>query len=423
MNKKLLLIALPALLAMSGCQAARVNNQPENKALVSEMVEDTLAHEEIFGGVEDTHIFKANPSKATVGEPTVKIGCQIQFNDKNTQSTADDTISIRFLAALTDGNVTAVWHRGLAQPNGWEGAEPDSTNHPGVWKYKFTDSTATTTSDKKYDALNNGNVRIAAGEEGEYEDYQCFVIYTLMNIPYEQFKDSYLAAYVSLGNNNSKALAVKIEKDGDYPKNSFSFDPNTTGHFIQGKINGTTQLVYATEYATGGNSAVYSDKDLLTTDYFGSFYYSTTGTFQFFGYSNFVQGTADVYFGASSAMSGYSKPKFDGKFSIYVSRDSENKIYGSTTKKVSVYFEANYGTNYGDSVFVVGTMTDWYCSTDYVLAWYDGNYWKGTLEITIGAEVKFGVGSSSGGSKPSVYETGDNHVITSETTSISCQGW
>ena len=411
MNKKILLVTLPILLAMTGCQSARVNNQPENKALVSEMVEDTLAHEEVFGGAEDTHVFKANPSKATVTEPSVKIGCQIQFNENGT-GTADDTISIRFLAALADGNVTAVWHRGLAQPNSWEGAEVSTK----VWKYKFSgeDNAPDLTSEVKYDALNNGNVRIAA-KEGDYVGYECFVIYTLRNIPYEQFKDSYLAAYVSLGSNNSKALAVKIEKDGDYPKNSFSFDPNTTGHFIQGKINGTTQLVYATEYATGENSAVYSDKDLLATDYFGSFYYATSGTFQFFGYSNFVQDTADIYFGASSAMPGYSQPKFDGKFSIYVSRNSENKIFGYTTAEVTINFAVTKDAGSGHGVFILGEFNSWTISESCRLSWTDGNVWVGSFTLRIGSEYKAAVGLYDA-SKVEYYEGGSNRIATSETS-------
>ena len=421
MNKKLLLVALPVLLAMSGCQAARgINNQPENKALVSEMSEDTLAHEEVFGDSNDIHVFagKSNPLKATLAEPDVKLGCQIQFDDKKTDSTADDTISIRFLAALVDGNVTAVWHRGLAQPNGWEGAETSTD----VWKYKFSGETNAPdlTSNVKYDALNNGGVRIAAGEEGEYENYECFVIYTLRNIPYEQFKDSYLAAYVSLGSNNSKALAVKIEKDGDYPKNSFSFDPNTTGHFIQGKINGTTQLIGATEHATGDNSASYSDLSLKSTDYFGAFYYAQGSTFQFFGYNGFVKDTANLYFEASS-MGEYNKPKYDGTFSIFVSRNDFNKIYGSTTKKVSVSFATNYGTNSGQGIFIAGDDTNWKANTSYRLS-NSGSDWSGTFSFTIGTSVKYIVGPWDGGD-PARWESGSNHLITFETTSISCQGW
>lgn len=415
MKNKFLLLTLPILLAMSGCQSARVVDQPKNKALISEMTEDTLAHEEVFGGAESAHIFvpKANPSKATLVESSVKVGCQIQFNDKNTESTADDTISIRFLAALTDSNVTAVWHRGLAQPNGYEGAETSTD----VWKYKFSgeQNAPDLTSDVKYGALNNGGVRIAAGEKGEYENYECFVIYTLMNIPYEQFKDSYLAAYVTLGSNNSQAFAVKIEKDGDLPKNFFSFDPNVTGHFLQGKINGSTQLIYATEYATGENSAVFSDKDLLATDYFGSFYYSTNGNFQFFGYSDFVQDTANIYFGASSAMSGYSKPKFDGKFNIYISRNSENKVFGYTTAEVDINFAVTKNAGSGYGVFILGEFNSWTISESCRLSWTEGNVWVGTLTLRIGSEYKAVVGLWDA-SKVEYYEGGDNRIATSETS-------
>ena len=383
MNKKLLLVTLPILLAMTGCQSARINDQPENKALVADMVEDTLAHEDVFGGAEDTHIFKANPSKATLADSAVKIGCQIQFDNKNTESTADDTISIRFLAALADGNVTAVWHRGLARSNGFEGYNV-GTEQEQNWKYKFSGETNPTnlTSNVQYDALNNGGSRIVANQ-GDYVGYECFVIYTLRNIPYEQFKDSYLAAYVTLGSNNSKALAVKIEKDGDYPKNSFSFDPTITGHFLEGTIGGklydggSNGLYRESGNTPSGNYAWYEKISLLSSDSFGSFYYGADGHFQFFGYSDFFN-TASSRFDESSP-SGYASPKVEGKYNLYISSSTENHIFADKLYYVTFYVDTTKLDNWSPSAS--GYFIHAYGTEDYT-----GTWGSATMSLVAGEE-------------------------------------
>ena len=309
MNKKLLLLALPAFMVLSGC-GARGFEQPEERpeAAISEA---TVAQE------EDAHEFvRTAPAKAaSLNAESVKVGYQIQYSDNGDD---DDTISIRFIAALKDRDVTAFWHRGLAQANGNEGADVGG----GVWKYKFSD-TSTHQSTIFYDALNNDGVRVVAGQ-GDYAGYECFAIYTLMNIPYETYKDSYLAAYVTLnGENtiNSQAVAVKIERDGTASKNKFNFDPTITGHFLQGKINDqNNSFVRATENPGGNNFAAYYGINLLNTDSFGSFYYSPSH-FQFFGYSTYF--TEESKYNESS-LGEYAAPKASGTYNLYLS-SNENK--------------------------------------------------------------------------------------------------
>ena len=419
MNKKLLLLALPAFMVLSSCGAHPVE-QPEERPEAA-MSETTVAQEE-----DARELVRTNTTyRVALTSDYVKVGYQIQFN-ANGEGDADDTISIRFVAALKGEVTSAYWHRGLAQPNSYEGADVGGGN----WKYKFNDGTPHN-STVYYTALNNGGVRVAAGE-GDFVGYDRFAIYTLMNIPYETYKDSYLAAYVELTGENtikSQGLAVKIERNGSASKNRFYFDPNTTGHFLEGTIEGNLRdgsdnehtLLRGTEYGEGDNSAEFADLELLTTDSFGSFYYAVGTTFQFFGYDSFVEDTAFVFFEASS-LSGYSKPVFADTISVFVSRNDQNKLYGSTDTTVSVSFATNYGTNYGDSVFIAVNNDGWNANTKYVLTWSDGNNWSGTFSIAIGSYVKYVIGPSSGGSATR-WESGAVHYITHETTSISCQGW
>ena len=101
MKKRLLLLALPALMALSGC--AGVSASPKANNL---MVEDTLAHEEIFGEAVEAGEFglrKAAPFKlATLTSDFVKMAYQIKFDDKGDGDASNDVISIRFIAAVKD---------------------------------------------------------------------------------------------------------------------------------------------------------------------------------------------------------------------------------------------------------------------------------------------------------------------------------
>ena len=327
MNKKLLLLALPALMVLSGCGASTVDKPVMNKL---EMSEDNLAHEEIFGGEQDTKVLiKKNPYKVALTSESVKIGYQIQFN-ANDEGDSDDTISIRFVAALAEDVESANWHRGLAQPNGYEGA-----NVGGNWKYKFDDGTSHP-STVFYTALNNGGDRVEANK-GDFVGYGSFAIYTLMNIPYETYKDCYLAAYVTLTSDNtinSQAVAVKIEKNGNVSKNAFFFNPNTTGHFLQGTVGGTLRdgktnpLLYATEYNSGEFYASFNNIAFDDEDSFGAFYFGSNH-FQFFGNETFFADGSSKYF-AESGLSDYNTPKEDGTYSLYVYSSTvgaSNQIY------------------------------------------------------------------------------------------------
>lgn len=336
MNKKLLLLTLPAIMVLSSCTALKAN--VKGNIL---MAEDNLAHEEIFGeAVEagELGLKLAAPYKLdALTSDFVKMGYQIAYKS------ADDTLSIRFVAAVKDAGVTAFWHRGIAQPNGYEGAEVTTGN----WKFKFEEYTTDTTgkeSTKLYSSLTDGTNTLSAGPTGTegWTQYAGFAIYTVTGIPYTTYKDSYFAAYVNLADASSpsnkiksQALAVKIEKDGTASKNKFFFDPNTYGHFLEGTINdalydgGANGLYRESANIPDGNYAWYENVPLKTTDSFGSFYYGIDNQskhhFQFFGAHDFFAESAGFFEKAS--LSGYCKPILQGSYDLKISAGNANHVY------------------------------------------------------------------------------------------------
>ena len=371
MNKKLFLIALPALLVLSSCNG--LSNQPAQKDV--ELFKESTVNEEIFGSAEeagDLGLKKFSPLKLSpLTSDFVKIGYQMKFDegdDVQDGADSDDKVSIRFVAAIKDANVTAFWKRGLAQSNGYVGASPDGEH----WKFKFEEDAKE--SKKIYTSLNNGGDVITAGEGGTegYTQYAGFVIYTLTNIPYLEYLNSYLAAYVVLtdasdaeNHINSQGLAVKVEMDGLVSYNKFYFDPSATGHFLSGTINGvlrdgsdneTHKLLRedTTTVDSDKNYASYSGVTLLTTDMFESFYYSPT-VFQYFGFNSFAResrGFLQGVTGPENVGETWIRPHLAGNYNFYL----KNKNTPSQENHMFTYANS-YVTN--PTTFLLCPDTAW----------------------------------------------------------------
>lgn len=333
MKTKFALLFLPALMALSSCGAAA---QPvANKT----MLEDTTAHSEIFGNrdVVGGKLGIRNRAKnEAIAEPT--IGYQIKYDS------GSDKLAIRFVAAIKDLNVKAYWRRGVA---GADGSELQSKS--------FGDTAKEVTN--YYTSLSDGHTTITAGAEGDYADYVGFVVYSIYDIPYETNKSAYVAAYVNLVgdedgdsdvHNNSKGLAVRIEKETNYTsKNVFSFDPTMNKHFLEGTIGGTvfdggTNGLYerSDPERKGANNAWYENIQLRAGDSFGSFYYDHDRIFQYFGYSSYFD-TAVSDFDESASLSGYATPKKEGKYNLYISESNSNHVYSNRTAyHVTFYFDS-----------------------------------------------------------------------------------
>ena len=196
MKKRLLLAVLPALLVLASCSA-----QPKAKAEPI-FEEDTLAHEEVFGGNDKgEYIYKETKLNfddyadvPTNDNLRPAIGVQHQVNGNN--------ISIRFVAAIkVSGELseaTATWTRAMYKADG--SILKDFANMP---------------SQKAYTAINNaGNELLIQTFNGQYEThYDYFVVYTMLNIDKTQYANCYLNAYLTLGDGKqTMELAVPVSE-------------------------------------------------------------------------------------------------------------------------------------------------------------------------------------------------------------------
>lgn len=410
MKKRILLALLPAAMALAACSG--IQSSPKQANL---LLEDTVAHEEVFGAADeigDLRVTRMNPRRIEFAADFIKMGYQIQF-DAGGEGTADDKINIRFVAAIKDSNVRAYWHRGFAQPNGYEGAETKTD----VWRFKLDDAVVNE-STKIYSTLTDGGTPIEAGVAGEYENYEGFIIYSLLNIPYETYKDSYLGAYVEVvdpdnGENTQKSsfLAVKVEKQTAYTsKNAFAV-PNTYlgKHFLQGTINGSVQTVPedATVLDGANNYASYKDMALLADDYFGSFYLSTEH-FQFFGHDSFFAESVDL-FDESDVLAEYVSPKAAGTHTLFVSKgkDHVNHVYSAKDDANHEFTATSVPSWVGDgsaAIFasVQHANNEWY--------WVAGTFDTDHITFNAPANIKkfLLVRCPSGTTEPNWSTTGDN---------------
>ena len=413
MKKRFLLALLPAMMALAACSG--IQSSPKQANL---MVEDTLAHEEVFGAADELRVTKMNPQRIEFAADFIKMGYQIHF-DEGGEGTADDKISIRFVAAIKDSNVRAYWHRGFAQPNGYEGANTKGE----TWRFKLNDGVVNE-SQKIYSTLTDGGTPIEAGVEGEYAAYEGFIIYTLLNIPYETYKDSYLGAFVEVvdpdnGENTQKGkfLAVKVEKNTAYTsKNAFAVDTNAYNgkHFLQGTIEGEVKSVLedATVLDSSNNYASYKDLALLGDDYFGSFYFRFGATaeeqhFQFFGHDSFFAESVDL-FDESDVLAEYVSPKAAGTHTLFVSKGSgkENHVYSAKDDASQEFTATSVPTWVGNgdaAIFasVQHSNNEWY--------WVSGTFDTDHITFNAPANIKkfLLVRCPSGTTEPNWSTTGD----------------
>ena len=109
MKKKYLLAIIPALLVLTSCSGAG----PKDIKQAPQIVEDTLAHEEIFGGVAEEAInlgYRAPRRSAEITKPVTGV----QYADQG-----DGKYAVRYVAAIDDYvGVEATWTRAVCYANG-----------------------------------------------------------------------------------------------------------------------------------------------------------------------------------------------------------------------------------------------------------------------------------------------------------------
>ena len=317
MKKKYLLGILPALLVLSSCQAA----PKENNLKEETFIEDTLAHDEIFG--QGGEFKKLTPYKDPVvpSDPSLKkpvVG--VQYKDDG-----EGKFAVRYVAAIAALDVDAHWTRSICNKNGEQQQTPDN---------KFVVKEVTTAYTAVSADSDSGDPFTTPAAVGEGFNY--FVVYTLRNVPASQI-DSYLFAYLTLekgGNSvNSDALICKI--DGG---NMFSYDIATEGYFLQGKVNGAAEsIVPINDETTDGNYAQKAGLTLAANDNFGLFKVASDH-FQCFGYDALRRGAP---FLSHVVVNNYMKVNVAGSYNLYLTNTNLIYIVAPDAAKASakLYFK------------------------------------------------------------------------------------
>ena len=248
MKKKYLLGIIPALLALSACNNG--GTQKEEKQLGDDLLEDTLAHEEIFGNVEEGlaprklsgkgfgSLRFEDPVLSPELDPTdtsvhPAIGVQSFYDSVNNK------VSFRFVAAVHFDDAearigtTARWPRsvskadGTAYPKDGTGENPTNPNPVCTTAYKKLSNDGGAYTIEQFNSEHGGT------------EYTHFVVYTLRDIDLSTYtgSDYYVSAYLSLsgsvGDVSSKAIAIRFDRDVKY-----SYNPLLGEYVLFGSVGG-----------------------------------------------------------------------------------------------------------------------------------------------------------------------------------------
>jgi hypothetical protein len=261
--KKIIPIALGSIALASLFTIPFFNNHKKEEILI----ESTESHDVIFGKSLGALSFKNENKLVGLSNDyyAPKIGYQSALSSDGTK------ISIRYVCAIDSQDYdSAVWSRSLYDSSG---------DYLNVLAKK--DYTVTTT----YTGITNGGV-ITYANELEDEDgdhpYTRFVVYTLLDIPSEDYSSAYLDAHVSLikdGNivKQSKVGALKVDQE-DYfsytlASDSLVFNVDTENKSYIVTSDTSSGSIIVPEYYSDGDHRynvskiednAFSDKEKLT---------------------------------------------------------------------------------------------------------------------------------------------------------------
>lgn len=265
MKIKGLLIVLPALMVLAGC-----SNKPI--ATKNEFVEDTLAHEEIFGGVsaQKHELGKQMPNNLKGDGEFYKPVVFWQQKDNN-----DGTCSIRFVAAIEDETTSAVWTRSVHTIDGDFKKEKDNFEVTTV--YETVDTSRNPGVENRESATN-----VEAEEDGT-KPFSYFAIYCLLNIPYVEAENYYLDAYITVSNGTktkisdvgslnvvyqTKHLKYSLGDENRYIYELYDSSSGTYSFVESNVLEGTNYFNVSGKYLNDGDSFVFHyidfDNDALT---------------------------------------------------------------------------------------------------------------------------------------------------------------
>lgn len=350
--KKTFLIALLAGSMLASCATAAKVNVNSNKNI---MLEDTLAHDEVFGAQSNGFVKPFRLGDDPVEHPDSDSSIGVQWTDDGTY------VSFRFVAAVTFTNenigpTNAVWTRTVSSPDG----------------SSFPKDTGTFECTKAYTKISNGGgaydiTDFNAAQEPD-TSYTHFVVYTLRNIPKATYGDYYVCAYLNLSgeggvNQQTKAIAITVNRSETYVHNAY-----LGAFFMEGTFNGTPDIIEPTSVretegadnkATFEGLSLHKDDSFVIKEFYGTKLY-VKGSARF-------SGNSDYYFADDS---GSIKANFDGTYNLFLNKSDEIHTTASNVVRpiyVSLKNVSWWGTGAWTAIYAFNNSTStsrWYKTSE-----------------------------------------------------------
>ena len=336
MKRKFLLGIIPALMVLSACAGAQQTKK--NKEL---FLEDTYAHEEIFGEAKTAG--NLGVRKTTNPESVKKPKIGIQWMKSDDADNGSTTIDIRYVAAISSLDVQATWFRGVAKPD---------SNCPKKFYDDEKSEFYTKDSTIGYESINDGGHVTKATDAGD--GYNFFVVYTLRNIPYLECRHGYMAAYLELHDSetgdliiSSDIVAVCIDQSHHFSFTDSDLDKDGTpgidgdGYFIEGSLNGdSTAIIPLNDSVEGTDKAKKDGIEMDANDHFGVFKW-TGRNFVFYGRYNFADEDTLFYTEYHDSYSpNYCRVGATGTFNITLDVDNKYNLV-PTAAEIEIFMESD----------------------------------------------------------------------------------
>ena len=332
MMKKLLLVVLPALMVISGCSAAP-------KVEKELFVEDTLAHEEIFGEPEfqqKTQVLRTVSGVDSYLDSSIpSIG--IQTNDE-----LADGYAIRFVSAvrIEDEDLATAnlyWTRSI-----WKDDHHSKRDEGNV------------TVQKLYSSLANGGSAITIKDfnDEHHTNYNYFAVFTLRNVDLVNNAKYFINANLVCNGVSSKVLSTTVDQT-----TKFTFNSNDTGYFGVRKTASGFETFYAdadpgSDNASFTNIPIEKDESFIIVNRASDWY-------EIHGYDKtHLADNGDNNFGADS-MAPFAKAKLSLlSYSLYLSKGDGTFNWIYSNRAVQFFLVPNDNWHVDNARFALNIVVD-----------------------------------------------------------------
>ena len=344
MKSKKLLFFVPLALVLSSCgHSPKVAVETKTNPIIPEgsFIEDTTLHDEVFKSVNE---IKVRKTFTPVDSSVPAIGIQTYTDNKGTVDEEDDTMSVRFVAAVAIqgdlGSATAVWTRAMFDTSG-------NTFKATATKACTAAYTSLATSGSPYTIQDYNN---SCGGS-----YTHFVAYTMRNIPLSDYSSYYFTAYLTLndgsGETVSKAVATTVDQT-----TQFSFNHTKNGYFAIKRTGSGFETIDADDFDNNGHyNAEFEGMSFTVTDSF-LIVNRALNHFQVFGYdAAHAEDPLDTEFGQLGS-SQFLDCHYERSYFIHL--NEYNRISVEEAFAKTFYFKPNTNWNDGVSKYIITLKHD-----------------------------------------------------------------